>query len=226
MKKYISIIVCLVILVTFFCSCGKNGDNEETKYVVSYSTTTAEPSVSQNSEDSEQSALISSVFDGGKDITNNKNQSSQALTESVSSDVPETQKAPANVESTENLQTSETAETEKKGELVFSDSADNKYIQAVVKKYGADADNLAAIYVVPDGDENTVLEFDGSKDENGKRIRTKHTLIGIYSIDKDMNIIMASLDEEKTEHSKTATVMAFALTIKYMLPEFEDELNS
>ncbi len=224
MKKYISIIVCLVILVTFFCSCGRNGGNEETKYVLSYSTTTAEPSVTQNYENSEQSAIVSSVFDAEKDVTNNGNQNQETTTGTDSSDISQTQNVPVSAESTINIQTSETTEVESKGELVFSDSADNKFIQAVVKKYGADPDNLAAIYEDPAGDGNTVLEFNGSKDENGKVIRTDETLVGVYTINKNMEIKYASMYEEKTEYSKSETVLILFSTMKYIMPEYEDEL--
>ena len=75
----------------------------------------------------------------------------------------------------------------KTGEMAFSDDPNNRYISAVATKYSLDSSTLVALYTVPENDANIVLEFDGSKDSNGKLIRTDKTLVAIYSIDKALN---------------------------------------
>ena len=216
MKRCICIFLSVIIFTSVLCSCGKNTDNDETKYVI---TTTENTNVTDYSE-GETQIVIPEITIPSSD---NEVQSTNAVV--TTTDVPETVLTIPDLSVTETLAEEVTNESPESGKLRFSDSPDNKYIKAVVQKYGVDAENLAVIYEEPTGDSNNVLEFDGSKDENGKRIRTKETLIGIYTIDRNMNILLASLDEEKTEHSKTATIMAFALVIKYMLPEYQDELN-
>ena len=54
--------------------------------------------------------------------------------------------------------------------MEFSDSPENKYINAVVKKYGTDPKKMVVFYTVPDGNGNIVLEFNGTTDENGNRV--------------------------------------------------------
>lgn len=114
---------------------------------------------------------------------------------------------------------------EKTGEMSFSDSADNKYINAIVTKYGVNAEYLVALYTVPDNDGNIVLEFDGTRDGNGKLIRDESTLISIYSIDKNLNSKRASEKLSLNEYSYGEMKVMFLSTTKYIMPEFEAELN-
>lgn len=114
---------------------------------------------------------------------------------------------------------------EKTGEMAFSDSADNKYINAIVKKYGVNPENLVTLYTVPDNDGNIVLEFDGSKGSDGKLIRNESTLIAIYSIDKNLNSKRASETLSLNEYSYGEMKVMFMTTTKYIMPEFETELN-
>ena len=114
---------------------------------------------------------------------------------------------------------------EKTGEMAFSDDANNKYIKAIVNKYGVNAENLVALYTVPDNDGNIVLEFDGSRDNNGKPIRNKDTLISIYSVDKSLNSKRASENSSLNEYSYGEMKVMFISTTKYIMPEFEAQLN-
>jgi hypothetical protein len=70
-----------------------------------------------------------------------------------------------------------------------------------------------------------VLEFDGSTDGNGKLIRTKDTLIAIYTIDKNLNSKRASENRSLNEYSYGEMKVMFISTTKYIMPEFENELN-
>ncbi len=226
MKKYVIKIMSLFLAVMLLCSCGRNGDNEETKYEISNQTTQeASTDDSAYSGNVLQSAIVSAEESevSSADKTPEKDSSTRS-----SSDITASVTNAGTTASVTNAGTTGNSlegTTDVQANMLFSDSPDNKYIKAVVKKYGVKAENLAAIYTDTSSNANTVLEFDGTKDENGKLIRTKNTLIGIYSVDdSDMSIICASLDEEKTEHSKTNTVLAFYMVIQYMLPEYEDEL--
>ena len=102
---------------------------------------------------------------------------------------------------------------------------DNKYIKAVAQKYSVNSENLVALYTVPDNDGNIVLEFDGSTDGNGKLIRTKDTLISIYSVDQSLNSKRASENLSLNEYSYGEMKVMFISTTKYIMPEFEAELK-
>ena len=114
---------------------------------------------------------------------------------------------------------------QKTGEMEFSDSPENKYINAVVKKYGTDPKKMVVFYTVPDGNGNIVLEFNGTTDENGKLIRNKDTLVAIYTIDKELNSKRASKDKALNEYPYGEMMVIFLTTTTHIMPEFEAELN-
>lgn len=112
----------------------------------------------------------------------------------------------------------------KTGEMAFSDDPGNRYINAVATKYGLDSSRLVALYTVPENDANIVLEFDGSKDSNGKLVRTDKTLVAIYSIDKALNSKCASKNSSKNEYPYGEMMVMFITTTKHIMPEFEEQL--
>lgn len=142
-------------------------------------------------------------------------------------DIPTTQTTAPVTQQSPAFEATETTEKvyEKTGEMAFSDSADNKYIKAIVSKYGVDAKNLAVLYTVPDNDGNIVLEFNGKTDSSGKLIRNKDTLITIYTIDKNLNSKRASENPSLNEYSYGEMKVMFISTTKHIMPEFEAELN-
>ncbi len=111
----------------------------------------------------------------------------------------------------------------KTGDMAFSDAPDNRYISSVATKYGLDSANLVALYTVPENDSNIVLEFNGSKDANGRLIRTDKTLVAIYSIDRSLNSKCASKDSGKNEYPYGEMIVMFMTTTKYIMPEFENQ---
>ena len=117
----------------------------------------------------------------------------------------------------------ESATMGKTGEMAFSDDPNNRYISSVASKYGLDSSNLVALYTVPENDSNIVLEFDGSKDSNGRLIRTDKTLVAIYSIDRALNSKCASKDSSKNEYPYGEMMVMFMTTTKYIMPEFENQ---
>lgn len=116
-------------------------------------------------------------------------------------------------------------ELKKTGEMEFSDSAENKYLAAVAKKYGLEPSRLAAIYTVPDNNGNIVLYFDGTTDESGRLVRTADTLAAIYTIDAQMNSQCASENDDLNEYPYGEMKVMYFTVTKHIMPQFEKELN-
>ncbi|MGN0556187.1 MAG: hypothetical protein ACI4LI_09875 [Candidatus Fimenecus sp.] len=115
---------------------------------------------------------------------------------------------------------------EKTGDMYFTDDADNKFIQAVVQKYGSDPARLACIYVVPEGDSNHVFEFNGKTDQNGKLIRNESTLKYVYTLNADCSEITRTGGATGNDGVTAAQgLVVMQLTKKLILPKFEEELN-
>ncbi len=109
------------------------------------------------------------------------------------------------------------------GDMVFTYDANNKYMKAVIDKYGVDPQNLACTYTVPDNDGNLVFEFDGTT-KDGKRVRTMDTLVAVYTVDKELNCKRASRDESKNEYPKNEMEVMF-FSVKYILKKYDAELS-
>ena len=214
MIKRVAKSVIVAFTITLLCSCAKGNPSDTTDGYVYQTMPTTIPHTyeTQNIDPSSPIESPSSTA-GFNNITE-----SVAVTENNA-----TQQSPA-LEPTEAPTTTEKV-YQKTGEMAFSDSADNKYIKAIVNKYGVNAKNLVALYTVPDNDGNIVLEFDGTTDSNGKLIRNKDTLISIYSIDKNLNSKRASEKLSLNEYSYGEMKVMFISTTKYIMPEFEAELN-
>ncbi len=120
---------------------------------------------------------------------------------------------------------SDLTEIQKTGDMAFSDDPNNKFINAVSQKYKVNAQNLVALYTVPENDANTVLEFDGSKGSDGKLIRNEDTLVAIYTIDAALNSKCASKDSSKNEYPYGEMMVMYMSVTKYIMPEFESELK-
>ncbi|MBQ3889691.1 MAG: hypothetical protein II738_08100 [Clostridia bacterium] len=139
---------------------------------------------------------------------------------------PDTTAAPATPSAAPETTAATTAKApamRRTGEMVFTYDASNKYMKAVIDKYGVDPQNLACTYTVPDNDGNLIFEFDGTT-QNGKRVRTMDTLVAIYTIDKELNCKCASRDESKSEYPKNETEVMF-FSVKYILKKYTAELS-
>lgn len=224
MKKYFILALSLFMLLCL-CSCGNNNNEQITEpttdeymdapatnneYVSNSAPTTEAPIVSttQTSPPAFSSAPVSQ----------------EPATQQTASQKPSTQQPHPQTETTAIPATTK-KQLQKTGEMEFSDSGDNKYIKAVVDKYGGDSARLCAIYTVPDNDGNLVLEFDGSADANGKLIRNENTLIAIYSVDKELNCKRASENASLNEYSFAEMKVMFITTKKHIMPEFQTELD-
>ena len=212
MKKllFLSVLLC----VSLFAACGRGEVINADVTLPAGQTETTLPALSETAATQQFSQPASEAYTWET--------STETLSEAPT-EAPETT-APVTEALTEGESTTQ-YELKKTGEMAFSDSADNKYLAAVAKKYNLDTSLLAAIYTVPDNNGNIVLLFDGSRDDNGRLIRTPDTLKAVYSIDAQLNSECASEDEELNECSfGEMKVILFTVT-KHIMPQFEKELN-
>lgn len=112
------------------------------------------------------------------------------------------------------------------GTMQFTDSASNKFIQAVHTQYHVDTDLLVAIYKVPEDDSNCVWQFSGAKTAEGKIIRSADTLQYVYVISADTKTICRT-DGKDDNIGMTAKegYFAFKTTKNIIMPRFTDQLN-
>lgn len=205
-KTAVSFLLILCTAMSLF-ACGKKTPADE-------STTQTEPVAESAyetgaSSEPEETALTSVP------ATEKKSEPTEA--EPATQERESTEKETQKEEST-------TSKYTRTGESVFSDDPDNKYISAVASKYKLDKSLLAAVYTIPDADGNMVMEFDGTKDENGKLIRNENTLKAIYTIDKSLNSKRASKDSKLNEYSSLEAKTMFFTVTKYIIPKFQNEL--
>lgn len=209
--------------ILVLCSCGKtsSGKYETTGVYNSEISSTAPVYNFQTEEAVVQAPQTTSKVEFSQNIL----QTDTAAAETVPpTEIPT---APSTTTVTTRQSTPETTEKvyEKTGEMAFSDSPDNKYIKAVSSKYGVNSENLVALYTVPDNDGNIVLQFDGSRDTDGKLLRNSDTLVAIYSVDKNLNSKCASENRKLNEYSYGEMKVMFISVTKYIIPEFQDALN-
>lgn len=222
MKKIFVKVLAVISALLMLCACGKV---TASKYETTDNYNTTAPSTT-SAYNFHTEAVNVSIPE-----TSVTPSSTQPVSETpVTNELPQTQEVSTMQQApivTEQETVAPTTEKvyEKTGEMLFSDSADNKYIKAVTNKYGVDAKTLAVLYTVPDNDGNIVLQFDGSTDENGKLIRNENTLIAIYSVDKNLNSKRASENSSLNEYSYGEMKVMFISTTKYIMPEFQEELN-
>lgn len=223
MKKGIFKAIAVIFILVLLCGCTKkDGDSSET--TKGYVTTEPPSTIVYNFHTEEMviSAPETNVV---------PSQIPQAVTVSELPSQQPTQQQPSTTNSTTQAEQSQTpTETtekvyEKTGEMAFSDKADNKFIKAVAEKYALDPKNLVVFYTVPENNGNMVLEFNGTTDSNGKLIRNKDTLVAIYTIDKNLNSKRASKDNKLNEYSYGEMMVMYMTTTKYIMPEFEAQLN-
>lgn len=216
MKKHYGIFTFLlaaVIILSAFSACGKNAGNE---------TDSTSAFESEINDLSDFNTTVGGVY--SETVFEPSLQKTEPL-----STAKETEAERTEVQSSApQAGVSEESSTkyERTGESVFTDDPTNKYISAVVSKYGADPSLLAAVYTIPDADGNIVMEFDGTRDENGRLQRNADTLVAIYTVDKNLNSKRASDDKSKNEYSTIESKTMFFSVTKYIIPKFENELNN
>lgn len=106
----------------------------------------------------------------------------------------------------------------------YSENPNNKYISAVVSKYGVDASTLVALIKtnssVPGA---TVLQFSGEKDSNGNLIKTKETLKYVYDVRDSGDIMKASGKKNDNDgYSYVESYVNYNLAVKYIIPQLDE----
>ncbi len=229
-KKFIkNIVFCIsavCVFTVFFTSCKKKND-ENDKIIATI--TTESQTVTEQPVQENTSAAFSETAEVSEVYSENTTQP-QTTAQAVKVSQPQTTAAPKKQESTtkKNKQTSAETTTEKykkTGKSIFSDDKNNKYLNAVAKKYKVLPETLACVYTVPDTNGNIVLQFDGSVDKNNRYIRNNDTLIAIYTVDKNLNSKRASNDEDLNEYEYGEMKTMFFSVGNWIIPKFETELN-
>ena len=218
-KKLLCLLLCMSLL---FCLCSCTG-TENTESPSSTELPLQESSTTTAT--TQENVITQAVQITPPTEENSEIIITETLSETVSVMVPATVPTPVEPETQENTTSSapQTTKTvEKTGEMAFSDDSSNRYIEAVSSKYGVDANNLVALYTVPENDSNIVLEFDGTKKDDGTLSRNKDTLIAIYSIDKSLNSKRASENSSLNEYSYGEMKVMFISVTTYIMPEFEE----
>lgn len=222
-KSFIKASAVLFVLL-FLCGCGKK-EEKPTETTQNYITTEPATAVVNNFHTEEMifsaPETNMTVSQAPQTVTTSETPSQTQPAQQQQTVTPPSTQAP-----TEQTPTETTEKVYKKtGEMAFSESSDNKFIKSVADKYGLDTKNLVVFYTVPENNGNMVLEFDGTTDSNGKLIRNKDTLVAIYTIDKDLNSKRASKNSSLNEYSYGEMMVMYMTTTKYIMPEFEAELN-
>lgn len=120
---------------------------------------------------------------------------------------------------------STTAAPQKKGDMIFTEDANDPFIQAIVQKYNVDPARLAGIYMSPASDSNYFWEFDGTTDGNGKLVRNADTLKYVYTVTADRSEICRAGGFTGNDGLTAAQGYAvFETNKQLMLPKFEDRL--
>lgn len=115
---------------------------------------------------------------------------------------------------------------EKKGDMVFTEDANDPFIQAIVQKYKVDPARLAGIYAVPAGDNNYFWEFNGTTDADGKLVRNEKTLKYVYTVTADKTEICRTGGFTGNDGLGMAQgYLVFETNKQMILPEFETQLG-
>ena len=218
MKK-VAFLLCLVMCIVIFAGCNGNTDSPE------ITNTTAREYLPPVTYSETGTTAYSVIVTEQAPTAQAENTTTESTTAPVTVTEPVIILPQTTVPNITESESTSVKELKKTGEMEFSDSKDNKYVKAIADKYSVDPQLLAAIYTVPDNDGNIVLQFDGSKDGNGKLIRTEDTLVAIYSIKKDFTSKRASRDDALNEYPSGERTVMFMYTTKYIMPKFETDLR-
>ncbi len=194
MKKHFLLIL-LLLLIVCFVGCSKDNENNDIDTETTFAWMNNESSTDSYDVDSttnpnnfdnnqtyntdETNSLSSEDIQNSTDIVTNNNQNYGNNTGNSSQSNP--------LISDEDLSKLE----ESNAEVYFSDNPNNKYIVAVVNKYGVDSSNLIALIKVNATFPSAmVLEFSGKRDSNGELVMTYSELKYVYNIDEVENTLV------------------------------------
>lgn len=105
-------------------------------------------------------------------------------------------------------------------------NTDNKFVDAVVAKYGIDREGLITAYSIKGRDNNYVWQFDGSRDENGKPIRNADTLKYVYYVNADCSVVSRTGGYSGNDGcSLKDGLTVFLLTQKVIIPNLQEQID-
>ena len=203
MKKQIAVVSVLLILLTL-CACkGKTETAPETTVY----TTESFPYTYETHTVSPEDATAANP-EGGSEAQQN----------------PATKPAQNGTTAQNQSVTKKEAVTKEGVVTYYSDNPNNKYIQTVSKKFGVDPSHLIALIKTnAEYPGATVLQFDGSRDSQGKLITTNNTLQYIYDVQDNGTVNKSNKDGTDTYgYSKLAGMTAYMLAEKYMVPSLDN----
>lgn len=190
MKKCIQLFF-VIFTIMLLCSCNhRDIDNSSTSNATTQSTT--HPTTVEETVNTETKADVSSTSTTTSTTTEDETTAASVLGVTI---------------------------PEKSGDMYYTDDVNNKFIQAVAKKYNISPEGLACAYSVPESDTNQVWQFSSST-------RNANTLKYVYIISADCKTIVRAGGVVGNDGIDTASgILTMQVTKKLIIPEFQDELN-
>lgn len=112
------------------------------------------------------------------------------------------------------------------GDSQLDFDTDNKFVDAVVAKYGIDREGLITAYSVKGRDSNYVWQFNGSRDENGKLIRNADTLKYVYYVNADCSKVSRTGGYTGNDGCTLKDgLTVFLLTQKVLIPNLQEQID-
>ncbi len=108
---------------------------------------------------------------------------------------------------------------DKKADMFYTDDVNNKFIQAVAKKYNISPEGLACVYAVPDDDTNQVWQFSSNE-------RNPDTLKYVYLVSADCKTIYRAGGVTGNDGMDiTMGILTFQVAKQQIIPLFQEKLN-
>lgn len=112
------------------------------------------------------------------------------------------------------------------GDSQLDFDTDNKFVDAVVAKYGIDREGLITAYSVKGRDSNYIWQFNGSRDENGKLIRNADTLKYVYYVNADCSKVSRTGGYTGNDGCTLKDgLTVFLLTQKVLIPNLQEQID-
>lgn len=197
--KNLYILLLVVAILFSFCSCSNvEKDNNTT-------TTTTETTT----EETTSKTFI--PYDNNE--TTNSNSTSSVVTTQYDANV-----------TTSTTKSNSATESDSKTVTYYSENPNNKYISAVVNKYGVDASCLVALIRTNSKKPGaTVLQFTGERDSSGNLIKTEKALKYVYDV-SDSGMIKKSSGQKTDNDGCTyaESYVNYNLAVKYLVPQLDE----
>lgn len=112
------------------------------------------------------------------------------------------------------------------GDSQLDFDTENKFVDAVVAKYGIDREGLITAYSVKGRDSNYVWQFNGAETKNGKLIRNADTLKYVYYVNADCSKVSRTGGYTGNDGcSLKDGLTVFLLTQKVLIPNLQEQID-